>query len=93
MQMQFDGLALIEKKASDIDVAVTGTRAAFKDRRWPSLLPTQRKRTMIRFADLLLEHANVLALTETLNMGKPIKYSHAVAVKSAAKHGDINNAA
>jgi gamma-glutamyl-gamma-aminobutyraldehyde dehydrogenase/4-guanidinobutyraldehyde dehydrogenase/NAD-dependent aldehyde dehydrogenase len=46
--------------------------------------PAQRKRIMIRFADLLLEHADELALTETLDMGKPVKYARAVDVNSAS---------
>ena len=70
--------------AADIDAAVAAARTAFDDRRWRGLAPAQRKRVMIRFADLLLEHADALALTETLDMGKPIKYSRAVDVKSAA---------
>jgi gamma-glutamyl-gamma-aminobutyraldehyde dehydrogenase/4-guanidinobutyraldehyde dehydrogenase/NAD-dependent aldehyde dehydrogenase len=69
---------------ADIDAAVTAARAAFEDRRWAGQAPAQRKRTMIRFADLLLAHADELALTETLDMGKPVKYARAVDVNSAA---------
>jgi gamma-glutamyl-gamma-aminobutyraldehyde dehydrogenase/4-guanidinobutyraldehyde dehydrogenase/NAD-dependent aldehyde dehydrogenase len=39
---------------------------------------------MIRFAQELLDHADELALTETLDMGKPLKYARAVDVNSAA---------
>jgi gamma-glutamyl-gamma-aminobutyraldehyde dehydrogenase/4-guanidinobutyraldehyde dehydrogenase/NAD-dependent aldehyde dehydrogenase len=39
---------------------------------------------MIKFADLLLAHADELALTETLDMGKPVKYARSVDVNSAA---------
>jgi gamma-glutamyl-gamma-aminobutyraldehyde dehydrogenase/4-guanidinobutyraldehyde dehydrogenase/NAD-dependent aldehyde dehydrogenase len=39
---------------------------------------------MIKFADQLLQHADELALMETLDMGKPIKYARAVDVNSAA---------
>jgi acyl-CoA reductase-like NAD-dependent aldehyde dehydrogenase len=46
--------------------------------------PAARKRVMIKFADQLLIHADELALMETLDMGKPIKYSRAVDVNSAA---------
>ena len=35
---------------------------------------------MIRFAELLEENANELALLETLDMGKPIRFSKAVDV-------------
>ena len=69
---------------ADIDAAVSAGRAAFEDRRWAGKAPAARKRVMIKFADLLLAHADELALTETLDMGKPVKYSRAVDVNSAA---------
>ncbi len=69
---------------ADVNLAVQAARDAFEDRRWCGLAPVQRKRIMIRFADLLLEHADELAMTETLDMGKPVKYSRAVDVNSAA---------
>ena len=70
--------------AADIDAAVRAARAAFDDQRWCGLAPAERKRTMIRFADLLLAAGDELALTETLDMGKPIRHSRAVDVNSAA---------
>jgi acyl-CoA reductase-like NAD-dependent aldehyde dehydrogenase len=69
---------------ADIDAAVCVARAAFEDRRWSGLAPAQRKRIMIKFADLLLAHAEELAMTETLDMGKPVKYARAVDVNSAS---------
>jgi len=68
----------------DIDTAVSAARAAFEDRRWAGLAPAVRKRAMIRFADLLLQYRDELALLETLDMGKPIKYSRSVDVPGAA---------
>ncbi|WP_114968777.1 aldehyde dehydrogenase [Rhodoferax ferrireducens] len=68
----------------DVDAAVAAARAAFEDRRWRGLSPAQRKRVMIKFADQLLAHADELALTETLDMGKPVKYARSVDVNSAA---------
>lgn len=70
--------------AADVDAAVAAARAAFEDRRWSGLAPAQRKKIMIRFADLLQTHGDELALTETLDMGKPVKYARAVDVNSAA---------
>ena len=70
--------------AADVDAAVVAARAAFDDRRWRGMSPMQRKRVLIRFADLLQAHGDELALTETLDMGKPIKYARAVDVNSAA---------
>lgn len=71
-------------RQGDIDAAVAAARAAFADGRWASRSPAQRKRTLIRFADLVLQHAAELALLETLDMGKPIKYSQAVDVPACA---------
>lgn len=69
---------------ADVDAAVQAARNAFEDRRWSGLAPAARKRVMIKFADQLLAHADELAMMETLDMGKPIKYSRAVDVNSAA---------
>lgn len=71
-------------QAADIDLAVAAARAAFEDKRWCGMPPAARKRVMIKFADQLLAHADELALMETLDMGKPIQYSRAVDVNSAA---------
>ncbi|MBK8336417.1 MAG: aldehyde dehydrogenase [Sterolibacteriaceae bacterium] len=70
--------------AKDIDAAVASARAAFEDRRWAGKAPAARKRILIRFADLLLEHRDELALLETLDMGKPIAASRATDVNAAA---------
>jgi len=61
--------------APDVDAAVASSRAAFEDGRWGYLPPAARKRVLVRFADLMLAHADELALLETLDMGKPIRYS------------------
>lgn len=70
--------------ATDVDRAVAAARKAFEDRRWRSKAPAERKRVLQRFAALLRDHLEELALLETLDMGKPI---------SAALDGDINSAA
>ncbi|MEO6353568.1 MAG: aldehyde dehydrogenase [Burkholderiaceae bacterium] len=70
--------------AADIDAAVAAARAAFDDRHWAGLAPGARKRILIKFADLMLQNRNELALLETLDMGKPIKYSRSVDVPAAA---------
>jgi len=71
-------------KSADIDLAVKAGRAAFNDRRWAGKSPRERKQIMIRFADLLIENREELALLETLDMGKPISASLSVDVNSAA---------
>ncbi len=69
---------------ADIDRAVASARAAFDDRRWRGKSPAERKRVMIKFADLLLAHGDELAMMETLDMGKPVKFSRSVDVNSAS---------
>ncbi len=68
----------------DADLAVAAARAAFDDRRWAGKSPAQRKRVLIKFADLIARHGDELALLETLDMGKPIRYSQSVDVAAAA---------
>ena len=70
--------------SADVDMAVAAARKAFDDRRWAGLAPAARKRVLIRFADLIVEHGDELALLETLDMGKPIKYSRSVDVAATA---------
>jgi acyl-CoA reductase-like NAD-dependent aldehyde dehydrogenase len=70
--------------AEDIDLAVQVARRAFEDGRWRFKSPLQRKRILMRWADLMLQHSETLAMTETLDMGKPIQYARTVDVKGAA---------
>ncbi|WP_416310734.1 aldehyde dehydrogenase [Pseudomonas sp. W03] len=58
--------------AADAERAVQSARATFNSGVWSREAPAARKAVMIRFAQLLEEHAEELALLETLDMGKPI---------------------
>ena len=58
--------------AEDVDLAVQSARKAFEDGPWPAMSPSERGRLMWKLADLIEEHANELALLETLNNGKPL---------------------
>jgi gamma-glutamyl-gamma-aminobutyraldehyde dehydrogenase len=71
-------------QAADIDTAVKSARAAFDDGRWSRRAPAARKRVLQKFAEKILAAREELALLETLDMGKPIKYSLAVDVPSTA---------
>jgi gamma-glutamyl-gamma-aminobutyraldehyde dehydrogenase len=71
--------------AADIDAAVQSARAAFEDRRWAGKAPAARKKILQRFAEKILAAKDELALLETLDMGKPIRYSLAVDVPSTAR--------
>ncbi|ANI17557.1 aldehyde dehydrogenase PuuC [Pseudomonas citronellolis] len=58
--------------AADAERAVQSARAAFEAGTWSQQAPAERKAVLVRFAELLEEHAEELALLETLDMGKPI---------------------
>ena len=58
--------------AADAERAVHSARAAFESGAWSQRAPAARKAVLVRFAELLEEHAEELALLETLDMGKPI---------------------
>lgn len=83
-----DGKVLAEVQAAsaeDVDRAVRSARAAFEDGRWRDLAPKERKRILLRWAELILSHAEELALLDTLEMGKPITESVRVDVAKAAE--------
>jgi 4-guanidinobutyraldehyde dehydrogenase/NAD-dependent aldehyde dehydrogenase len=69
----------------DINRAVNSARAVFREGSWANLAPTERKRILLRFADLVAAHGDELALLETLDMGKPINDSLKVDVPGAAR--------
>ena len=70
---------------ADVDRAVKGARAAFESGVWSRLAPKQRKKTLLRLASLMEEHAEELALLETVDMGKPIRDAQRVDVPLAAE--------
>ncbi|NJD27812.1 MAG: aldehyde dehydrogenase [Chloroflexi bacterium] len=56
----------------DIDRAVKAARRAFDDGRWSNQSPAERKRTLLRLADLVEANAEELATLDSLEAGKPI---------------------
>jgi acyl-CoA reductase-like NAD-dependent aldehyde dehydrogenase len=62
-------------QASDVDLAVARARAAFESGPWASMTTSDRGRLMWRLGDLIEQHAEELALLETLNNGKPITFA------------------
>lgn len=58
--------------AQDIDAAVRTGRAALKSGVWSGLSPAQRKQAILRWADLMDEHAEELAALDCVDAGKPI---------------------
>ena len=70
--------------AEDVDRAVASARAAFADGRWSRQTPGARKEVLLRLAALIREHLEELALTDTLDMGKPISETVNVDVPGSA---------
>ena len=58
--------------AEDVDRAVVAALRAFKSGSWSKMAPRARMEVMNRFAALVDESAEDLAVLETLDMGKPI---------------------
>ena len=71
--------------SADVDIAVAGARAAFNSGEWSNASPARRKKVLQRFAALILENADELALLETIDMGKPISDSRLIDVPGSAK--------
>jgi gamma-glutamyl-gamma-aminobutyraldehyde dehydrogenase/4-guanidinobutyraldehyde dehydrogenase/NAD-dependent aldehyde dehydrogenase len=69
----------------DVDRAVKAARAAFSKGLWADAPPKQRKRTLQKFAELIMKHADELALLETVDMGKPIGFARSVDINAVAE--------
>ena len=69
---------------ADANAAVAVARRTFESGVWSRLAPVERKRVLIRFADLILAHQEELALLETLDMGKPISDSMSIDIPATA---------
>ncbi|WP_431908656.1 aldehyde dehydrogenase family protein [Amycolatopsis thermoflava] len=58
----------------DVDLAVAAARRAFDDGPWRRMPAEARARLLLRFADLIEEHADELALIDTRDCGKPYAF-------------------
>jgi gamma-glutamyl-gamma-aminobutyraldehyde dehydrogenase len=58
--------------SEDIDRAVASAKRAFRSGAWSRMAPRQRMEVMYRFAALIDQNSEQLAVLETLDMGKPI---------------------
>ncbi|WP_028219078.1 aldehyde dehydrogenase [Paraburkholderia oxyphila] len=70
--------------AADVDAAVAAARRAFEQGVWAGLNPRERKAVLLRWAALMREHLDELALLETLDAGKPIGDTTTVDLPGAA---------
>jgi 4-guanidinobutyraldehyde dehydrogenase/NAD-dependent aldehyde dehydrogenase len=69
----------------DADQAVKDARAAFNSGVWSSMAPADRKMVLVRWSELIVQHAEELALLECLDVGKPIADTIGGDVPAAAR--------
>ncbi|MFT5140561.1 MAG: acyl-CoA reductase-like NAD-dependent aldehyde dehydrogenase [Lysobacterales bacterium] len=64
--------AMSAGNSKDIDRAVASARAAFRSGVWSRMSPRKRMRILYRFAKLVEDNTELLAVLDTMDMGKPI---------------------
>ncbi len=69
----------------DADHAVRVARAVFERGTWADMAPADRKGVLVRWAELIEEHADEVALLECLDVGKPIADTTGIDVPSAVR--------
>ncbi|MEW2401239.1 aldehyde dehydrogenase [Streptomyces sp. NPDC046862] len=72
-----------DARPAEVDLAVAAARRAFDSGPWPRLAPADRGRILLRVAELLEERREQLALTITLEMGKPITDAYEIELRAA----------
>ena len=70
--------------AEDVDRAVAAARRAVADGRWAGATPAHRKTVLLRLAGLIRDHADELALLDSLDAGKLITDTSGVDVPGSA---------
>ncbi|XP_004287091.1 PREDICTED: aldehyde dehydrogenase family 2 member C4-like [Fragaria vesca subsp. vesca] len=75
---------IAEGDKEDVDVAVKAARAAFDHGPWPRMPGAERGRIMLKFADLIDEHAEELAKLDTIDAGKLFGFGKAVDIPQVA---------
>nr|WP_218583871.1 aldehyde dehydrogenase [Pseudomonas akapageensis] len=70
--------------AVEVDAAVRAARQAFENGPWARMAPVERKKVLLRLAELILSNREELALLDSLNMGKPVMDAYNIDVPGAA---------
>ena len=70
---------------TDADRAVAAARAVFERGDWSAMAPMERKKILVRWAEIIEQHAEELAVLETLDVGKPIADTTGVDVPAAVR--------
>ncbi|OQS20246.1 aldehyde dehydrogenase [Chromobacterium violaceum] len=68
----------------DVELAVRAARQAFDGGAWSELAPRSRMEILKRFASLIQDNIEELALLESLNVGKPIANALSVDISNTA---------
>jgi acyl-CoA reductase-like NAD-dependent aldehyde dehydrogenase len=69
-------LALVaEADSADVDAAVAAARRAFEAPTWTGISPHARTRVLLKIAEAVDQHAEELAVLETLNNGAPLSFA------------------
>ena len=74
-----------ECEAEDIERAVIASRRSFDSGAWSEAAPRHRKKVLMKFAELIEQHGDELALLESLDMGKPVSDARAVDVAATVR--------
>jgi 4-guanidinobutyraldehyde dehydrogenase/NAD-dependent aldehyde dehydrogenase len=69
----------------DAENAIRIARAAFESGAWSSMAPADRKMVLVRWAELIEENREEIALLESLDVGKPISDTIGVDIPSAVR--------
>ncbi len=70
---------------ADIDAAVAAARACVEGAAWRSMTPDGRSRVLWRWGELVEEHADELAMLDTLDNGKPLVIARRIDLPAAAQ--------
>ncbi len=69
---------------AEVDLAVRTARRAFEQGLWARMAPVERKKVLLRLAELMMANREELALLDSLNMGKPVMDAWNIDVPGAA---------
>uniref|UniRef100_A0A0D9VKK5 Aldehyde dehydrogenase domain-containing protein n=1 Tax=Leersia perrieri TaxID=77586 RepID=A0A0D9VKK5_9ORYZ len=75
-----------EGDAEDINRAVAAARRAFDEGPWPRMTAYERCRVLLRFADLIEQHAEEIAALETWDGGKTLEQTRGMEVPMVARY-------
>ncbi|XP_008808790.2 aldehyde dehydrogenase family 2 member C4 [Phoenix dactylifera] len=73
-----------EGDKEDVDLAVKAAREAFDHGKWPRMSGYERGRLMMKFADLIEEHIEELAMLDSLDAGKLLKMGKSMDIPHCA---------